>query len=121
MLHKGLTGLNFLSVLTGLIMSIVVASNVLGWNCDEKDCQSMLYITTTFLSTRRIEATLGWPVATERASSDAVQYPFAAGDANKDRSYRFGHYLECMYTARMADKTCSPSLSFNDYAYWDRF
>lgn len=117
MLHKGLTGLNILSVFTGLIMSIVVASNVLGWNCDEKDCQSMLYITTTFLSTRRIETTLGWPVATERASSDAVQYPFTAGDVNKDRSYRFGHYLECMYTARMADKTCSPSLTFNDYAY----
>ncbi len=117
MLHKGLTGVNILSVCTGLIMSIVVASSVLGGNCDEKDCQSMLFITTTFLSTRRIETTIGWPVTTERALSDAVQYPFNSADVTKDRAYRFGHYLECMYTARMADKTCSPSLSYTDYAF----
>ncbi len=117
MLHKGLTIVNILSVCTGLIMSIVIASNVLGWGCDEKDCQSMLYITTTFLSTRKIETTLGWPVATERALSDAVQYPFNSADGTKDRAYRFGHYLECMYTARMADKACSPGLSFPDYSF----
>lgn len=117
MLHKGLTGLNILAVGTGLVMSIVIASSVLGWGCDEKDCQSMLYITTTFLSTRRIEATLGWPVATERALSDTQQFPFNNADGAKDRSYRFGHYIECMYTARMADKTCSPSLAFPDYSF----
>lgn len=115
-LHKGLTIVNIFSVCAGLIMSIVIASNVLGWGCDEKDCQSMIYITTTFLSTRRIETSLGWPVATERALSDSVQYPFNGADGTKDRAYRFGHYLECMYTARMADKACSPGLSFTDYA-----
>lgn len=116
-LHKGLTVLNFLSVSTGLIMSIVIASSVFGWNCDEKDCQSMIFIATTFLSTRRIETNMGWPVATERALSEAVQTPFNVLDAGKDRAYRFGHYLECMLTARMADKTCSPSLSYRDYAF----
>ena len=116
MLHKGLSGLNIVAVCTGLIMSIIITSSVLGWGCEEKDCQSMIFITTTFLSTRRIEATLGWPVATERELSNAVQFPYSNGDAVKDRSYRFGHYLECMYTARMADKTCSPSLSFADYS-----
>ena len=118
MLHNGLTGLNIVAVSTGLVMSIVIASSVLGWGCDEKDCQSMIYITTTFLSTRRIEATLGWPVTTERALSDSVQYPFNSVDStSKDRAYRFSHFLECMYTARMADKTCSPSLSFPDYSF----
>ena len=115
--HKGLTGFNIFSVLTGVIISIVIASNVLGWNCDEKDCQSMVYIVTTFLSTRRIETNMGWPVATERALSDAVQTPFNVANAGRDRAYRFGHYLECMYTARMADRACSPSLSYNDYAF----
>lgn len=118
MLHKGLTGLNIIAVSTGLVMSLVIASSVLGWGCDEKDCQSMLYITTTFLSTRRIETSLGWPVATERDLTNAVQYPFNSVDStNKDRSYRFGHFMECMYTARMADKTCAPTLSFPDYSF----
>ena len=115
-LHKGLTGLNITSVLTGLIISIVIASNVLGWNCDEKECQSMVYIVTTFLSTRRIETNYGWPVATERSLSEAVQTPFNVVGGGQDRAYRFGHYLECMYTARMADKTCSPALTYNEYA-----
>lgn len=116
MLHKGLTGLNIIAVCTGLVMSIVVTTSVLGWGCEDKDCQSMIFITTTFLSSRRIEATVGWPVATERELSNAIQYPNTNGDTARDRSYRFGHFLECMYTARMADKTCSPSLSFPDYS-----
>jgi len=115
-LHFFLTLLNALCVVTGLIMSIAVLSRVLGAGCEEGTCQSMLYITTTFLSTRRIETTLGWPVATERSLSDSIQTPFNYVDAGKDRSYRFGHYLECMYTARMADKACPPTLIFADYA-----
>lgn len=118
MLHKGLTGFNIVAVCTGLVMSIVVASSVLGWGCDEKDCQSMLYITTTFLSTRRIETNIGWPVATERAISDSVQYPVNSLDVtNADRTFRFGHYLECMYTARMVNLACPPTLSFPDYRF----
>jgi xanthine dehydrogenase iron-sulfur cluster and FAD-binding subunit A len=31
--------------------------------CKEGECQSMLYVTTTFLSSRRIETDMGFPVA----------------------------------------------------------
>ena len=114
--HWFLTVLNLLSVVTALVMSLVVVARVLGAGCEDTNCQSMLYITTTFLSTRRIETSIGWPVTTERASSDLIASPFNSVDtANKDRSYRFGHYLECMYSARMADRACPPSLTLNDY------
>lgn len=115
-LHYFLTLLNALSVVTGLVISIAVLSRVLGAGCEEGTCQSMLYITTTFFSSRRIETTIGFPVATERSLSDSIQTPNNYVDTGKDRSYRFGHYLECMYTARMADKTCPPTLIFTDYA-----
>lgn len=116
-IHKGLSVVSFASVLVGLIMSIVFAARALGTACNDSGCQSMLFITTTFLSTRRIETTVGWPVATERTLSDAVFYPNNFADTAKDRSYRFGHFLECMHAARMVDKTCSPDLSFKDYAF----
>lgn len=115
-LHIFLTFLNLASVLVALIISIYTLSRVLGVGCDETNCQSMIYITTTFLSSRRIENTIGFPVATERSSSDLVHYPYNNLDAKSDRNYRFGHFFECMYTARMADKTCPQTLSFNDYA-----
>lgn len=99
-----------------VVFSIVVSVNVLGKGCDGTTCQSMLYITTTFLSSKRIETNLGFPVATERDLTDSVQ--LAINDptnATKDKNFRFGHFYECMYTARMADKTCAPTLSLNDY------
>ena len=113
-IHWVLTMTNVLAVLVGFVLSIVLVVKVLGQGCDETTCQSMLYITTTFMSSRRIETTMGWPVATERSSSDQVQTPFNAL-AGGDRAYRFGHYLECMYTARMADRLCPPTTTFNDY------
>lgn len=115
--HKILTGISFISVLAGFVMSIVYASQVLTFGkCDGVSCQSMLFITTTFMKLNRIETSIGWPVATERALSNDVFFPFNQADTTKDRSYRFGHYLECMHTARMVDKTCSPDLTFADYA-----
>lgn len=114
--HKILTGLSIGSVLTGLIMSVVFTARALNWSCDDGSCQSMLFITTTFQSSRRIEATAGWPVATERALSDAVYFPFSQANAANDRSYRFGHFLECMHAARMVDTRCSPELDFPAYA-----
>lgn len=112
------TGVGVVAALLMVIISIVVANNVFNKGCDvEAGCQSMLFITTTFLSSKRIETSLGFPVATERDLSDSIQTPFNdPASTAKDRNYRFGHFLECMYTSRMADKTCSPSLSFNDYA-----
>ena len=114
--HYFLTFLNLFAVFAGFILSIALISRVLGAGCEEGTCQSMLYLTTTFLSTRNIETNIGWPVATERSFSDQVQTPFNAA-ASSDRSYRFGHYLECMYTARMADKACPPTLTYNEYVY----
>jgi hypothetical protein len=116
LLHKIITGFNLVCVIFGLFVCCFALSNVLGVGCEEGKCQSMLYITTTFLSTRKIETTVGWPVATERASTELVATPYNFNDPGKDRSYRFGHYLECMYSARMADTICNPSLSFNEYA-----
>lgn len=115
-LHKLLSGLSLVSVFVGVIMCIVYANRVLAWGCDDGSCKSMLFITTTFMSLKRIEATMGWPVTTERALSNAVYYPFTQADTTKDRSYRFGHFLECMHSARMVDKTCAPELEFPAYA-----
>lgn len=115
-MHQVLSFLNVVAVLTGLVMSIVISSQVLGSGCDEKDCLSMIYVTTTFLDTRRIETNIGWPVATERSVSTGVQYPLNPNSPSSDRSYRFGHYLECMHTARMADRVCSPDLTFDQYS-----
>lgn len=116
MIHLALSlgGLVLALLMVGI--SIAVTSNVLGKTCDGTTCQSMLYITTTFLSSKRIETSLGFPVATERDLTDSVQT--ALNDptsATRDRGYRFGHFYECMYTARMVDRTCSPSLTLNEY------
>ena len=117
--HMALSLLGFVTAGTLVVMSIVVSSKVLGEGCKEQDqCQAMLYITTTFLSSRRIETSLGWPVATERDLANAQNFPYNVNDpaqAYKDRTYRFGHFIECMYTARMADKTCPPTATLSEY------
>jgi hypothetical protein len=113
--HMFLSLVGFLTAVTAVIMSIVVASRVLGEGCKEGECQSMLYVTTTFLSSRRIETDMGFPVATERDIANAIATPFNdPASASKDRVYRFGHFIDCMYTARMADKLCLPN-TLNDY------
>jgi hypothetical protein len=79
----------------------------------------MLFITTTFLSARRIETSLGFPVGNDRDLMGATppQSPFNdPASTLKDRTYQFGHFIECMYTARMADRTCPPTLSLSSYA-----
>lgn len=117
--HMALSLLGFVTAGTLVVMSIVVSSKVLGEGCKEQDqCQAMLYITTTFFSSRRIETSLGWPVATERDLANAQNFPYNVNDpaqAYKDRTYRFGHFIECMYTARMADKTCPPTATLSEY------
>lgn len=105
----------FLTAITAVIMSIVISARVLGEGCKEGECLPMLYLTTTFLSSRRIETSIGFPVATERDLANNIATPFNdPASANKDRTYRFGHFIECMYTARMADKLCLPN-TLNDY------
>lgn len=105
----------FLTAITAVIMSIVISARVLGEGCKEGECLPMLYLTTTFLSSRRIETSIGFPVATERDLANSIATPFNdPASANKDRTYRFGHFIECMYTARMADKLCLPN-TLSDY------
>lgn len=101
------------ATIVSVIISIVVSSKVLGDGCKEGECLSMLYVTTTFLSSRRIETSLGFPVATERDLANVINTPFN-DNAGSNRVYRFGHFIDCMYTARMADKLCLPN-SLNDY------
>lgn len=115
-LHIGLSIFGLVCAVSIVTLSVAVSVVAFGKGCDGTTCQSMLFLTTTFYSGKRIETNLGFPVATERDLTDSVQ--LAVNDpssASKDRLYRFGHHIECMYTARMADKTCSPSLSLNDY------
>ena len=114
--------LSFLALVTAgalVVLSIVISSKVLGEGCKESDqCQAMLYITTTFLSSRRIETSLGWPVATERDLANSQNFPYNVNypnQANRDRTYRFWHFIECMYNARMADKTCPLGSTLSDY------
>jgi hypothetical protein len=116
--HLGLSITGFLAAIAMVVITLVISNTVLWKGCDvDAGCQSMLFITTTFLSSRRIETSLGFPVATERDLTDSLQTPFNDPvNPTRDRGYRFGHFLECMYTARMADKTCAPTLSFNEYA-----
>lgn len=112
-----LTFFGVLATLVAVAISIAITSSVLGDGCKEGECLSMLYVTTTFLSSRRIETSLGFPVATERELTNTINTPFndpGSGQAGKDRAYRFGHFIDCMYTARMADKLCLPN-SLNDY------
>lgn len=105
----------FLTAITAVIMSIVISARVLGEGCKEGECLPMLYLTTTFLSSRRIETSIGFPVATERDLANSIATPFNdPASASKDRVYRFGHFIECMYTARMADKLCLPN-TLSDY------
>lgn len=108
------------ATLYGLSVIGYVSWAVLGKGCDvDTGCQSMLFITTTFLSARRIETSLGFPVGNDRDLMGATppQSPFNdPASTLRDRTYQFGHFIECMYTARMADRTCPPTLSLSSYA-----
>lgn len=117
--HMVLSGFVMILTVFGLAVVAYVSWAVLGKGCDvDTGCQSMLFITTTFLSAKRIETSLGFPVGNERDSMGLVtQPPFNdPASATKDRTYQFGHFIECMYTARMADRTCPPTLTLTNYA-----
>ena len=107
-----------IATLLAIIVTFLVVNNVLGKGCDvDAGCQSMMFLATTFMSSRRIETSMGFPVATERDLTRTTQLAFNdPASPTRDRAYQFGHFIECMYTARMADRTCNPGLSMNDYA-----
>lgn len=116
-LHLVLAGVGIISAILGFVVTWIVFNNVLMKGCDiDAGCQSMLFITTTFLSSKRIETSLGFPVGNDRDQTGLIHTPFNdPANTARDRTYQFGHFIECMYTARMADKTCPPSLTLNSY------
>ena len=116
--HLGLTLLHFLTAVGALVMTIVISVYSLGDKCTPDTCQSLIYITSTFLSSRRIEGNTGWAVATTRTplnSNDNVQYPAKDLAVPKSNGYAFTHFYECMHSARVADQTCNFPDSYDDY------
>lgn len=117
-IHMGITLLHFLAAVGALVMTIVVAVYALGDKCTPDSCQSMIFITSTFLSTRRLESNVGWPVATVRTplnSNDNSQYPAKAVGSPVSTGYAFTHFYECMHSARVADQSCNFPDSYDDY------
>ena len=99
-------------------MTIVVSTYAFSTTCDNPYCPTSTFITSTFFSTRRVEANVGWAVATERskfdvASAKRIQLPMVDGTAYD--GYAFSHYFECMHIAQMADATCKFPDSLADY------
>jgi hypothetical protein len=120
-LHLGITLIHFAAALAALVMTIVVAVYSLGEKCNTDSCQPMLYITSTFLSSRRLEANSGWAVPTQRTlfNSDDVKRDQNAlaeiGTGPTYTGYAFTHFYECMHSAKMADAACLYPDSFSDY------
>lgn len=105
-----LTLFHVLETVAAFAISIAILVYALGGNCTPASCKSMIFITSTFFSSRQLESNYGWPVATERSQiGEAVQYP-----SDRD-AYAFSHYYECMYTSKMANKVCSQASSVLDY------
>ncbi len=96
-----LTLFHVLETVAAFAISIAILVYALGGNCSPTTCKSMIFVTSTFFSSRQLESNYGWPVATERSQlGEVVQYP-----TDKD-TYAFSHYFECMFTSQMADTTC---------------
>ena len=117
-IHLGLTMLHFVIVLASVAMTVLVSTYTFSTSCDAGSCQALTSITSTFLSTRRVESNIGWAVATERSKFDTtsakrVQYPLL--DTTAYNGYAFAHYFECMHVAQMADQTCKFPDSLDSY------
>lgn len=116
-LHLPLVILHMVSAVVALVLSILFLVYSLGGSCNPDSCQSMLFITSTFQSARRVEANVGWPVATERTLFRDPTRQFPVVDGTSMTGYGFTHFYECMFSARMADTTCNffDAGSFTDY------
>ena len=114
-IHVGFVFVHTVCAAAALGFSIVFLVYALASNCSPDSCQSMLYITSTFLSARRVESNVGWPVTTERTlfRDPTKQYPLI--DTTSSTGYGFTHFYECMHSARMADLVCNFPDSFSDY------
>lgn len=120
-IHLGITLLHFLTAIGALVMTIVIAVYSLGDKCTPDACQSLIYITSTFLSSRRLQTNMGWPVATVRTPINTPEFPqYPAKEMILQKSpssngYVFTHFFECMHSARVADQTCYFPDNFGDY------
>lgn len=116
-MHMVLVVVHTFASVTALALSIVFLVYALGGSCNPDNCQSMLFITSTFLSARRTESNVGWPVATERTLFRDPTRQFPLVDGTSFTGYGFTHFYECMHSARMADTTCNffDSNSFTEY------
>ena len=109
-MHMTLTLFHVLETVASFAISIAILVYALGGNCSPTTCKSMIFVTSTFFSSRQLESNYGWPVATERSQlGEVVQYP-----TDKD-TYAFSHYFECMFTSQMADTTCGLATTVPSY------
>lgn len=100
-IHMTFTIIHVLETVAAFAISIAILVYAMGGNCSPTSCKSMIFITSTFFSSRQLESNYGWPVATERSQiGEVVIYP-----SDRD-TYAFSHYFECMHTAQMADALC---------------
>ena len=109
-LHVVLTWLHLALAIVCVVFSAWFVALALGRECDGETCKQLAYITTTFFSTSHVGSSVGWPVATQRASiGEAVQYPL-----DRD-AFSFSHYYECMFDAQVGDSVCKDRSSVGDY------
>lgn len=111
----GLVVLHTVCTLAALVMSIVLIVYTLGGSCSVESCQPMLFITSTFMSSRRVESNVGWPVATERTLFKEPTKQHPVEDGASYTGYAFTHFYECMHSAQMANTVCNFPDSFSDY------
>lgn len=110
MFHLGLSILHVLVTVTAIAISSTCLVFALGVSCNNAECKTLGYLTTTFATTSTVGTRAGWAVATERARlGDSVQYP-----TDRDE-FVFSHYYECMSDARMADTLCPRTEPLGDY------
>ena len=108
--HMLCTFFHMAVAMAAITISIIALVLALGGGCNNDQCKTLAYLTTTFFSTDRVGTLTGWAVPTQRAKfGEVIQYP-----ADKD-AFVFSHYYECMATARMADQVCPSTDPLDGY------
>lgn len=109
-MHMCLTLAHMVVAVAAVAISITALIFALGGVCNNDECKTLGYLTSTFFSTDKVGSQTGWAVATQRAQlGDRIQYP-----TDKD-AFVFSHYYECMASARMADKLCPATEPLDGY------
>jgi len=110
-IHLFLSWIGALVTLGIFVMSIIILSFGLSEKCEQPTCLNKAFTTNTFYSTKNLDFSSGWPVATDRyLSSELVTMP------SKSNNWPWNHYFECMSTAKLAPDTCGSYSSISDYS-----